>query len=648
MKTIIYVLLLIITIKPNSYAQSIAVNADGSPPNPNAMLDIKSSNKGLLIPRTSTTSRLAIPNTKGLLVYDTTTNSFWYNNGSAWNNLAAISSGWSLNGNSGTDTSTNFIGTTDAQPLKIKVDNIISGLIDYSTNGNTGLGFGTFLSNSTGRYNTAFGSRALISNTTGNNNSAIGYEAMWYNTTGGNNTANGFEALTSNTTGNYNTATGGFALSNNSTGSDNTANGYQALLSNTSGTQNTAVGYQSLVDNAGGTSNTSIGYQSMLDNTSGYQNTAIGNSSLSANTTGGYNVAVGLSALQNNTTAFSNTAIGQRSMYLNTTGGNNTATGFNSLASNTSGSGNVAFGDHAGFDNTTGIGNIFVGQNAGTGSNTGLGNICIGTSATVANGTANSTVIGNSVSTAQSNAVIIGANTQNVGIGTTTPATGFQLSVNGNANHYGIFGTTNEPGGWGIYGTSTGATSSSANYGVFGYASGSTLAAHPPGATFVNSSNFGVVGDGGSTGYAADFNGDIIVTGTVWSSSDAKLKTNVKPLDNALDLLQKLFVKQYDFSQNIASDTKLNLSKLHQYGFIAQDVQKIFPNLVNSVTVPKVDHSSDIAHPKVIGTTTFLAVNYISFIPLLTKAIQELSLENDVLKTRLDDLEEKVEALSKK
>ncbi|MEO7046863.1 MAG: tail fiber domain-containing protein, partial [Ferruginibacter sp.] len=76
-------------------AQNIGISADGSTPNANAMLDIKSGTKGLLIPRTSTTSRLAIPNTKGLLVYDSTLASFWYNDGTAWQQ---ISNGAALNG----------------------------------------------------------------------------------------------------------------------------------------------------------------------------------------------------------------------------------------------------------------------------------------------------------------------------------------------------------------------------------------------------------------------------------------------------------------------------------------------------------------------------------------------------------------------
>ena len=58
--------------------QNISINTDGSSGDASAMLDIKSNIKGLLIPRTSTATRLSINSpAKGLLLYDTTTASFW-------------------------------------------------------------------------------------------------------------------------------------------------------------------------------------------------------------------------------------------------------------------------------------------------------------------------------------------------------------------------------------------------------------------------------------------------------------------------------------------------------------------------------------------------------------------------------------------
>ena len=70
-----------------AFAQNVAINTDGALPDSNAILDIKSGNKGILIPRMGAIARNAIPNTRGLLVFDTTTNSLWYNTGTQWQNL---------------------------------------------------------------------------------------------------------------------------------------------------------------------------------------------------------------------------------------------------------------------------------------------------------------------------------------------------------------------------------------------------------------------------------------------------------------------------------------------------------------------------------------------------------------------------------
>src|ERR1700710_1979808 len=71
-----------------AFTKSLAINADGLHPDPAAILDLKATNKGLLIPRMSSAARLAISNTTGLLVYDTTTGSFWFNSGTGWLGLS--------------------------------------------------------------------------------------------------------------------------------------------------------------------------------------------------------------------------------------------------------------------------------------------------------------------------------------------------------------------------------------------------------------------------------------------------------------------------------------------------------------------------------------------------------------------------------
>ncbi len=67
-----------------NYAQ-VGINTDGTDPHASAMLDIKSTNKGILIPRMTTTQRTNINSPAiGLLVFDTTTESFWFSNATSW------------------------------------------------------------------------------------------------------------------------------------------------------------------------------------------------------------------------------------------------------------------------------------------------------------------------------------------------------------------------------------------------------------------------------------------------------------------------------------------------------------------------------------------------------------------------------------
>jgi len=96
-------------------------------PHPTALLELYSTSKGLLIPRMTQAERDAISSpATGLLIYQTdNTPGFYYWNGTAWIPLLGSSSGsglfWSLTGNS--ITGTEFLGTTNAQPLVIRVGN---------------------------------------------------------------------------------------------------------------------------------------------------------------------------------------------------------------------------------------------------------------------------------------------------------------------------------------------------------------------------------------------------------------------------------------------------------------------------------------------------------------------------------------------
>jgi hypothetical protein len=85
MKSISLVLLTTVLSTQIIYAQNIGINATGAVPDASAMLDVQSTNKGMLIPRMSTAQRNAIATpATGLMVFDNNTNSFWFKNPTGW------------------------------------------------------------------------------------------------------------------------------------------------------------------------------------------------------------------------------------------------------------------------------------------------------------------------------------------------------------------------------------------------------------------------------------------------------------------------------------------------------------------------------------------------------------------------------------
>jgi hypothetical protein len=75
----------ICSIKAEAQNQNVSINTTGNLPDNSAILDVSSTDKGVLVPRMSTSQRNAIlqPAT-GLLVYDTNLSQFWYFNGITW------------------------------------------------------------------------------------------------------------------------------------------------------------------------------------------------------------------------------------------------------------------------------------------------------------------------------------------------------------------------------------------------------------------------------------------------------------------------------------------------------------------------------------------------------------------------------------
>jgi hypothetical protein len=255
-------------------------------PHNSAQLDITSSNRGLLVPRMTQTQRNAIisPAT-GLLIYQTdNTPGFYTFNGTVWQQLGSSNNVWNTNGNEAGNS--DFIGTTNDQPLRFRAENTFAGIISGGSSTNMSLG-----------------SQSLEQMSEGNGNTAIGFNSQLLSVSGSNNTSLGAFALRNNVSGNSNIAIGTFSLNRNT--SDN----------------NIGIGNSALTNNIDGFENTALGNASLFNNTSGFRNVAIGDQALRRNTTGNNNTALGFEA--GPATGFPNltnsTAIG----YMASTTGNN-------------------------------------------------------------------------------------------------------------------------------------------------------------------------------------------------------------------------------------------------------------------------------------------------------------------------------------
>jgi trimeric autotransporter adhesin len=417
-KQFISVVVFILVVCNASFAQ---VGIGTTTPHASSQLDVTSTSKGLLIPRMTTAQRMGIASpATGLQVFDTDTKSVWFYNGTAWSQLSIGSNGWNLTGNAATNPSTNFIGTTDNQPLRFRVNNMWAGEIQ-PTNANVFFGLGSGQSNTIGSNNTANGHLVLYSNTTGSNNTASGIRALYSNTTGNNNTGNGAFTLFYNTTGSSNTANGYYALVSNTTGNNNTAMGVDVLNGNTTASQNTGIGNSALFTQSfsnGGTAwisgNTAVGYAALYANqptstSDGINNTAVGNLALTANTAGYDNTGIGVTALYSNITGYENTATGRQSLFFNTTGSDNTATGYKALRSNIAGVQNSANGVYALYSNSSGVYNTANGAYALYSNTIGSANTALGSYANVSTGDlTNTTSIGFNAIADASNKVRVG------------------------------------------------------------------------------------------------------------------------------------------------------------------------------------------------------------------------------------------------
>ena len=128
--------------------------------------------------------------------------------------------------------------------------------------------------------------------------------------------------------------------------------------------------------------------------------------------------------------------------------------------------------------------------------------------------------------------------------------------------------------------------------------------------------------------------GDAFATGGTWTNSDARLKDNVSDLgEGTLDRVLRLSPKYYDWKKDEQYEF-LGLKDRRQIGFLAQELEVEFPEVVQTSTQTDADGEVAVDHE-------LMSVNYSALVPVLTKAIQEQQEIIESLKIRIVALENK-------
>ena len=169
--------------------------------------------------------------------------------------------------------------------------------------------------------------------------------------------------------------------------------------------------------------------------------------------------------------------------------------------------------------------------------------------------------------------------------------------------------------------------------------------------------HYGIYSDVQRAGsYAGYFVGNGVYTGTWTVVSDQKLKTNIAPADLVMDQLMKISIKTYDYKKEYSF---MGLPKNTTTGFVAQDLEKVFPELVVETKHPKQVKSIAEDNPKLDNDEVdFKSVNYIGMVPYLLKGIQEQQAlieentrvieENIALRAELDAVNARLKAIEEK
>jgi hypothetical protein len=147
--------------------------------------------------------------------------------------------------------------------------------------------------------------------------------------------------------------------------------------------------------------------------------------------------------------------------------------------------------------------------------------------------------------------------------------------------------------------------------------------------------------------YAGLFFGPTVGTSMFETMSDGRFKKNIRLLNYTLEKIRLLQPSIYEY----VGDAPYAFNSGDQHGFIAQELELVFPELVRDVVLPT---SLEVDDAGQSPGKTYKTINYTGLIPILTASIQEmddkvvrLESELEVMKKKVEELTALVEKLSK-
>ncbi|NBR14126.1 MAG: tail fiber domain-containing protein [Flavobacteriales bacterium] len=194
--------------------------------------------------------------------------------------------------------------------------------------------------------------------------------------------------------------------------------------------------------------------------------------------------------------------------------------------------------------------------------------------------------------------------------------------------------------GAGTFGSITAGTTNFA--GVQGEYSGTSVVGAGVRGIAMNPNSIGVFGvENIGNGWAGYFNGDVncAMPFGYYNLSDQRLKTNSRIIKSAISKLQQ--INGYEYDLNIAEFSKYISKDAHRLGVMAQEVEKVFPDLVVEKFVPanNTKYSREENNNESHDGQKFKAVNYDGLIPVLIEAIKEQQVIIKNLEKRIEILE---------